>query len=36
MKPHDQEQLEEGRAYLVYTSILLFIIEDVRTGTQTG
>jgi hypothetical protein len=31
-----KKQAGEERAYLVYTSILLFIIKEVRTGTQAG
>jgi hypothetical protein len=32
MKKH----VGEERVYLVYTSILLFIIKEARTGTQAG
>jgi hypothetical protein len=35
-KHHDQEAVGEERVYLAYTSILLFITKDVRTGTQAG
>jgi hypothetical protein len=31
-----KKQVGEGRVYSAYTSILLFIIKEVRTGTQTG
>jgi hypothetical protein len=30
------KQVGEERVYLAYTSILLFITKDVRTGTQAG
>jgi hypothetical protein len=35
-KHHDQETVEEERVYSAYTSILLFITKEVRTGTQAG
>jgi hypothetical protein len=35
-KHHDQEAVGEERAYSAYTSILLFITNEVRTGTQVG
>jgi hypothetical protein len=35
-KHHDQEAVGEERAYSAYTSILLFITKEVRTGTQAG
>jgi hypothetical protein len=31
-----KEQVGEGRVYSAYTSILLFITKEVRTGTQAG
>jgi hypothetical protein len=31
-----KKQIGEGRVYLVYTSILLFITKEVRTGTHAG
>ena len=31
-----KKQIGEERVYLAYTSILLFITKEVRTGTQTG
>ena len=31
-----KKQIGEERVYSAYTSILLFITKDVRTGTQTG
>jgi hypothetical protein len=31
-----KKQVGEGRVYSAYTSILLFITKEVRTGTQTG
>ena len=31
-----KKQVGEERVYLAYTSILLFITKEVRTGTQTG
>jgi hypothetical protein len=31
-----KKQIGEERVYLAYTSILLFIIKEVRTGTQAG
>jgi hypothetical protein len=31
-----KKQVGEERVYLAYTSILLFIIKEVRTGTQAG
>jgi hypothetical protein len=31
-----KKQVGEERVYLVYTSILLFITKEVRTGTQAG
>ena len=36
MKHHHQKQLGEERAYLVYNSTVMFIIKEVKTGTQTG
>jgi hypothetical protein len=35
-KHHGQEALGEERVYLAYTSMLLFITKQVRTGTQAG
>jgi hypothetical protein len=35
-KHHDQEAVVEERVYSAYTSILLFITKEVRTGTQAG
>jgi hypothetical protein len=35
-KHHDQEAVGEERVYSAYTSILLFITKEVRTGTQAG
>jgi hypothetical protein len=32
----NKKQVGEERVYLSYTSILLFITKDVRTGTQAG
>jgi hypothetical protein len=31
-----KKQVGEERVYLAYTSILLFITKEVRTGTQAG
>jgi hypothetical protein len=31
-----KKQVGEKRVYLAYTSILLFITKEVRTGTQAG
>jgi hypothetical protein len=31
-----KKQIGEGRVYSAYTSILLFITKEVRTGTQAG
>jgi hypothetical protein len=31
-----KKQVGEERVYSAYTSILLFIIKEVRTGTQAG
>jgi hypothetical protein len=31
-----KRQVGEERVYLAYTSILLFITKEVRTGTQAG
>jgi hypothetical protein len=31
-----KKQIGEERVYSAYTSILLFITKEVRTGTQTG
>jgi hypothetical protein len=31
-----KKQVGEESIYLAYTSILLFITKEVRTGTQTG
>jgi hypothetical protein len=31
-----KKKVEEERAYLVYTSTLLFITKEFRTGTQAG
>jgi hypothetical protein len=31
-----KKQVVEERVYSAYTSILLFITKEVRTGTQTG
>ena len=31
-----KKQVEEERVYLAYTSTLLFITKEVRTGTQAG
>jgi hypothetical protein len=31
-----KKQVGEERVYSAYISILLFIIKEVRTGTQTG
>jgi hypothetical protein len=33
---HDQEAVGEERVYSAYTSILLFITKEVRTGTKAG
>jgi hypothetical protein len=30
-----KKQVGEERVYLAYTSVLLFITQEVRTGTQT-
>jgi hypothetical protein len=35
-KHHNQEAVGEERVYSAYTSILLFITKEVRTGTQAG
>jgi hypothetical protein len=35
-KHHGQEAVGEERVYSAYTSILLFITKEVRTGTQAG
>ena len=35
-KHHDQEALGEEMVYSAYTSILLFVTKEVRTGTQAG
>jgi hypothetical protein len=35
-KHNDQEAVGEERVYSAYTSILLFITKEVRTGTQAG
>jgi hypothetical protein len=35
-KHHNQEAVGEERVYSTYTSILLFITKEVRTGTQAG
>jgi hypothetical protein len=35
-KRHDQEAVGEERVYSAYTSTLLFITKEVRTGTQAG
>jgi hypothetical protein len=35
MKLHDQKQVGEERVYLDYNFILLFVMEEVRIGTQT-
>jgi hypothetical protein len=35
-KHHDQEAVGEEKAYSAYISTLLFITEEVRTGTQAG
>jgi hypothetical protein len=32
----NKKQVGEERVYLAYTSILLFITKDFRTGTQAG
>jgi hypothetical protein len=32
----DQEAIREERVYSAYTSILLYITKEVRTGTQAG
>ena len=32
----NKKQVGEERVYLAYTSILLFITKEVRTGTQAG
>jgi hypothetical protein len=34
MKHYEQKQFEEGTAYSAYTSVSLFILKEVRTGTQ--
>jgi hypothetical protein len=31
-----KKQVGEEKVYLAYTSILLFITKEVRTGTQAG
>ena len=31
-----KKQVEEKRVYSAYTSILLFLTKEVRTGTQAG
>jgi hypothetical protein len=31
-----KKQVEEERVYSAYTSMLLFITKEIRTGTQTG
>jgi hypothetical protein len=31
-----KKQVGEERVYLAYTSILLFVTKEVRTGTQEG
>jgi hypothetical protein len=31
-----KKQIGEERVYLAYTSVLLFITKEVRTGTQAG
>jgi hypothetical protein len=31
-----KKQVEEEKVYSAYTSILLFITKEVRTGTQAG
>jgi hypothetical protein len=31
-----KKQIGEERVYLAYTSILLFITKEVKTGTQAG
>jgi hypothetical protein len=31
-----KKQIREERVYSAYTSILLFITKEVRTGTQAG
>jgi hypothetical protein len=31
-----KKQVGEERVYLAYTSMLLFITKEVRTGTQAG
>jgi hypothetical protein len=31
-----KKQVEDERVYSAYTSILLFITKEVRTGTQAG
>jgi hypothetical protein len=31
-----KKHVGEGRVYLAYTSTLLFITKEVRTGTQAG
>jgi hypothetical protein len=35
-KHHDQEAVWEERIYSAYTSTLLLITKEVRTGTQAG
>jgi hypothetical protein len=35
-KHYDQEAIGEERVYSAYTSTLLFITKEVRTGTQPG
>ena len=32
----NKKQVEVKKVYLAYTSILLFITKEVRTGTQAG
>jgi hypothetical protein len=35
-KHHDQDAVGEERVYSPYTSIMLFITKEVRTGTPAG
>jgi hypothetical protein len=35
-KHHDQEAVGEERVFSAYTSTLLFITKEVRTGIQAG
>jgi hypothetical protein len=35
-KHHTKKQVAEERVYSAYTSILLFMTKEVRTGTQAG